>query len=137
MWKLKIAEGGGPHLYSTNNFVGRQTWEFDPHAGTPEDLAEVEAARRNFYQNRHRVKQNSDVLWRSQFLKERNFKQSIPQVRVQDGEEITCEAATSALRRAVRYYAALQASDGHWPAENAGPLYFTAPLVIFNYMICD
>uniref|UniRef100_A0A7N0VL64 Terpene cyclase/mutase family member n=1 Tax=Kalanchoe fedtschenkoi TaxID=63787 RepID=A0A7N0VL64_KALFE len=134
MWKLKIAEGEGPHLYSTNNFVGRQTWEFDPHAGTPEDLAEVEAARRNFYQNRHRVKQNSDVLWRSQFLKERNFKQSIPQVRVQDGEEITCEAATSALRRAVRYYAALQASDGHWPAENAGPLYFTAPLVMCLYI---
>ncbi|CAK7339790.1 unnamed protein product [Dovyalis caffra] len=67
MWRLKIAEGGGDeYLYSTNKFVGRQTWEYDPHAGTPEERAEVEEARLNFYNNRHHVKPSGDLLWRKQ-----------------------------------------------------------------------
>ena len=67
MWKLKTAEGvDGPYLYSTNNYVGRQTWEFDPDAGTPEERAEVEEARQNFYKNRFQVKPSGDLLWRMQ-----------------------------------------------------------------------
>ncbi|KAK9281096.1 hypothetical protein L1049_003989 [Liquidambar formosana] len=135
MWKLKIAEGGNdPYIYSTNNFVGRQTWEFDPDAGTPQERAEVEEARLNFYKNRYQVKPSGDVLWRMQFLKEKNFKQTIPQVKVEDGEEITYETASTTLRRAVHFFSALQASDGHWPAENAGPLFFLPPLVMSMYI---
>ena len=67
MWRLKIAEGGkDPLIFSTNNFVGRRTWEFDPHAGTPQERAEVEAARQNFYNKRFQVKPSSDLLWRMQ-----------------------------------------------------------------------
>jgi hypothetical protein len=42
MWMLKIAEGGKyPYIFSTNNFVGRQIWEFDPQAaGSPQFLQE-------------------------------------------------------------------------------------------------
>lgn len=64
-----------------------------------------------------------------QFLREKQFKQTIPQVKIEDGEEISYENATIALRRSVNFFAALQADDGHWPAENAGPLYFMQPLV--------
>jgi hypothetical protein len=67
MWRLKIAESGkDPYIFSTNNFVGRQIWEFDPRAGTPEERAEVEEARQHFYNNRFHVKPSSDLLWRMQ-----------------------------------------------------------------------
>lgn len=67
MWKLKIAQGGNdPYIFSTNDFVGRQVWEFIPDAGTPEELAQVEAVRANFYKNRFLVKPSSDLLWRMQ-----------------------------------------------------------------------
>ncbi|KAH7515219.1 hypothetical protein FEM48_Zijuj10G0003800 [Ziziphus jujuba var. spinosa] len=56
------------------------------------------------------------------FLRAKRFQQIIPQVKVEDGEVITCEKATTSLRRAVHFFSALQAADGHWPAENAGPL---------------
>jgi beta-amyrin synthase len=64
-----------------------------------------------------------------QFLKEKNFEQTIPQEKVEDGEEITHEKATATLRRAIHFFSALQASDGHWPAELAGVLFFLPPLV--------
>nr|WQY91010.1 OSC1 [Euphorbia humifusa] len=135
MWKLKIADGGNDeYLYSTNSFTGRQTWEFDPQAGTPEERAQVEAARLSFYKNRFQFKPSSDLLWRFQFLREKKFKQTIPQEKIEEGEEITQEKATAALRRAVRFFSALQASDGHWPAENAGPLFFLPPLVMCLYI---
>ncbi|XP_034695887.1 beta-amyrin synthase-like [Vitis riparia] len=135
MWRLKVADGGNdPYIYTTNNFVGRQIWEFDPDCGTPEERAEVEAARENFWKNRFQVKPSSDLLWRMQFLREKNFKQTIPQVKVGDGEEITYETATAAVRRAAHFFSALQASDGHWPAENVGLLYFLPPLVMCLYI---
>uniref|UniRef100_A0A7N2LUX1 Beta-amyrin synthase n=1 Tax=Quercus lobata TaxID=97700 RepID=A0A7N2LUX1_QUELO len=67
MWKLKIGEGkNDPYLFSTNNFAGRQTWEFDPEAGTPEERAEVEEARQNFHKNRRQFPACGDLLWRMQ-----------------------------------------------------------------------
>ncbi|XP_062110952.1 beta-amyrin synthase [Humulus lupulus] len=135
MWRLKIAEGGNdPYIFSTNNFVGRQTWEFDPDAGTPEERAAVEEARLNFFNNRHKIKPSSDLLWRMQFLREKEFKQTIPPIKIEDGEVISYEKATTALKRSVQFLSALQASDGHWPAENAGPLFFLPPLVMCLYI---
>ncbi|KAL0012876.1 hypothetical protein SO802_007984 [Lithocarpus litseifolius] len=135
MWKLKIGEGkNDPYLFSTNNFAGRQTWEFDPEAGTPEERAEVEEARQNFHKNRRQFPACGDLLWRMQFLREKNFKHTIPPVKIEDGEEITYEKATITLRRAVHFYAALQSCDGHWPAENSGPLFFLPPFVLCFYI---
>ncbi|KAL0867313.1 hypothetical protein Bca101_046431 [Brassica carinata] len=131
MWKLKIANGNKeePYLFSTNNFLGRQTWEFDPDAGTAEERAAVDEARRFFFDNRFRVKASSDLIWRMQFLKEKKFEQTIPPAKVGDAKKITSETASNALRRGVSFLSSLQASDGHWPAENAGPLFFLPPLV--------
>ncbi|XP_071730617.1 beta-amyrin synthase 2-like [Rutidosis leptorrhynchoides] len=135
MWRLKIGKGSNdPYLYSTNNFVGRQVWEFDPNEGASEARAEVEQARANFWNNRHKVKPSSDVLWRMQLLRDKGFEQTIPQVKIEDGEEISYEKATTTLKRSVNFFAALQADDGHWPSENAGPLYFMPPLVIVLYI---
>lgn len=67
MWRLKLGEGAtNPYLFSTNNFIGRQTWEFDPDAGTPDERAQVETARQNYYQDRNLRKCSSDLLWRFQ-----------------------------------------------------------------------
>ncbi|CAE5957669.1 unnamed protein product [Arabidopsis arenosa] len=132
MWKLKTGEGNGeddPYLMSTNNFAGRQIWEFDPNGGTSEERVAVEETRQSFYDNRHRVRASSDLLWRMQFLKEKKFEQVIPPVKVDDAEKITNEATTNALRRSVHYFSALQASDGHWPAEITGPLFYVPPIV--------
>lgn len=71
MWKLKIGDGGGhfsEYLYSTNNFVGRQTWEFDPEAGTPEERAEVEKARHEYHKNRFEIKPCGDLLLKFQVV---------------------------------------------------------------------
>lgn len=67
MWKLKVAEGHGPYLYSTNNFVGRQIWEFNPEAGTPEEREEVEKAREYYRNNRRQgVHPCGDMIMRMQ-----------------------------------------------------------------------
>ncbi|KAF4394184.1 hypothetical protein F8388_005818 [Cannabis sativa] len=69
MWKIKYGSGAGEaYLFSTNNFLGRQTFEFDPKAGSPEERAQIGEARLNFYANRHKVKPSSDLICRLQVL---------------------------------------------------------------------
>ncbi|OVA19318.1 hypothetical protein BVC80_521g131 [Macleaya cordata] len=139
MWKLKAADNGGPFgewLFSTNNFVGRQTWSFDPEAGTPEEKAEVEKAREEFYKNRYQVRACGDVLWRLQQLRENKdkFDLSIPPVKIGDDEEITYEAVTTTLRRGVRFFSLMQSDDGHWAANIDAPLFLMPPLVFTLYI---
>lgn len=66
MWRLKIGEGGGPWLLSGSNFLGRQVWEFDPDAGTPDERAEVERLRQAFSQHRSEKRVSHDLFVRMQ-----------------------------------------------------------------------
>ncbi|KAG7603995.1 Terpenoid cyclases/protein prenyltransferase alpha-alpha toroid [Arabidopsis thaliana x Arabidopsis arenosa] len=136
MWRLRIGAKAGddPHLCTTNNFLGRQIWEFDANAGSPAELSEVDQARQNFSNNRSQYKACADLLWRMQFLREKNFEQKIPRVRIEDAKKITFEDAKNTLRRGIHYMAALQSDDGHWPSENAGCIFFNAPFVICLYI---
>lgn len=138
MWRLKIGEfdGNDPYLFSTNNFFGRQTWEFDPDASGLEERAEVEEARKFFYENRFKVKPGSDLIFRLQFLRDKKFRQTVPKVKVEDKDDpvVTHEIATTALKRAVCFYSAFQANDGQWPAQHAGPLFYNPLLIISLYL---
>lgn len=53
----------------------------------------------------------------------------LPRIRVGENEDVNYEAATTAVKKALRLNRAIQVHDGHWPAENAGPLFFTPPFV--------
>ncbi|KAG6779377.1 hypothetical protein POTOM_015757 [Populus tomentosa] len=132
-----VAEGDGPWLFSTNKFVGRQIWRFEPNVWTPEEQAQVKMAREKFRLNRF-SKASSDVLKNFQMglklesrplffavglIKENQIDLRIPPVRLGNGEEISREKVETALRKAVRFTSAIQASDGHWPAEFSGPLF--------------
>ncbi|XP_057761755.1 lupeol synthase-like isoform X2 [Arachis stenosperma] len=133
MWKLKIAEGG-KKLVSGNNFIGRQHWEFDPNAGTPQERAEVERLRQEFTKNRFSIKQSSDLLMRMQLTKE-NQCGAIPEaVKVGEEEKITKEALITTMRRSLTFFSSIQAHDGHWPADFSGPLFFIQPLIMALYI---
>ncbi|KAG8661307.1 cycloartenol synthase [Manihot esculenta] len=130
MWKLKIAEGGNPWLRTTNNHCGRQIWEFDPQLGSPEELLEIQNARQNFTNNRFHQKHSADLLMRFQLGKENPLAEVLPQVKVKDTEDVTEEAVTTTLRRALNFYSTIQAHDGHWPGDYGGPMFLMPGLVI-------
>ncbi|XP_030942936.1 cycloartenol synthase 2 isoform X1 [Quercus lobata] len=130
MWKLKIAEGGSPWLRTLNGHVGRQVWEFDPKLGSPEQLAEIEAARENFTKNRFHKKHSSDLIMRIQFSKENPRDVVLPQVKVKETEDVKEEMVTKTLRRAISFYSTIQAHDGHWPGDYGGPMFLLPGLVI-------
>jgi len=52
-----------------------------------------------------------------------------PPIRMREGEEITEEAVTTTLRRAIKSFSSIQAHDGHWPGEFSGPT-FLLPFVV-------
>ncbi|KAL8141223.1 hypothetical protein V2J09_007244 [Rumex salicifolius] len=130
MWKLKIAEGGSPWLRTLNNHIGRQVWEFDSDAGTPEEINEVEKARDNFRKHRYEKKHSSDLLMRMQLGKENPLREILPQVKVEEGERVTEKIVANTLRRAINFYSTIQAHDGHWPGDYGGPMFLMPGLVI-------
>ncbi|KAL8139696.1 hypothetical protein V2J09_005717 [Rumex salicifolius] len=71
----------------------------------------------------------------SSMRKEKEARRPIPTaVKVETLEEVTEEAVTTTLRRGIDYLCSIQAHDGHWPAEFAGPLFFMPPLIMALYL---
>uniref|UniRef100_A0A0E0BHT1 Terpene cyclase/mutase family member n=1 Tax=Oryza glumipatula TaxID=40148 RepID=A0A0E0BHT1_9ORYZ len=111
MWKLKFGEGASnPLLRSSNGFLGRETWEFDPNGGSPEEHAVVERLRRDFTRNRFTQRDKHEVS------------------NLKDSSEVTEEVLLTSLRRVLDQYSSLQAPDGYWPGGYSGIL-FILPLM--------
>lgn len=56
---------------------------------------------------------------------------SIPLVRLDENEQVNYDTVTTAVKKALRLNRAIQAYDGHWPAENSGSLLYPPPLVSY------
>ena len=54
-------------LFSLNGHVGRNTWTWDPEAGTKAERAAVDRARALFAKHRHEQQHSSDALLRLQY----------------------------------------------------------------------
>ncbi|RVW23145.1 Cycloartenol Synthase [Vitis vinifera] len=118
----------------TTSWEDRYGSLIDPDYGTPEERAEVEAARENFRKNRFPVKPSSDLLWRMQFARENPCVANLPQIKVQDLEEVTEEVVTTTLRRGLNFYSTMQAHDGHWPGDYGGPMFLLPGLVRADFL---
>ncbi|XP_066319981.1 achilleol B synthase-like [Miscanthus floridulus] len=139
MWRLTVGEGSAksPWLQSTNGFLGRAVWEFDPGLGTPEEHAEVERLRRDFTDHRFERRNSADLLMRMQFSKQdssRDDRHPLPQLKkIQVEEQVTEEMALNSLRRALDHFSSLQSSDGHWPGDFSGITIVGPTLIIALY----
>ncbi|KAB2026537.1 hypothetical protein ES319_D06G225900v1 [Gossypium barbadense] len=69
-----------------------------------------------------------------QFLREKKMQQTIPQPKIEDGEEVTYEVTTAAMRRSVHLFLARQSKHGHWPTENSGPMFCFPPSIMSLYI---
>ncbi|KAL3625225.1 Cycloartenol Synthase [Castilleja foliolosa] len=136
MWRLRFSEGGDdPWLTSVNNHIGRQLWEYDQTLGTAEERALVEKARTDFQKSRYETKHSSDLLMRIQFAKDNIGGVNLAQVKIGSEDKISDEKVVITLKRALRFYSTLQAEDGHWPGDYAGPLFLLPGLVISLYIM--
>ncbi|EFJ43592.1 hypothetical protein VOLCADRAFT_96220 [Volvox carteri f. nagariensis] len=134
MWTFVSAgsSGGDPLLRSLNNNKGRQTWEFNEKAGTPELRAEVERLRADFTANKDKQHHSADELLRLQSADRIRAKKHAPPSG-EVPEQLTPERVEAHLNGAISFYECLQQDDGHWPGDYGGPMFLLPGLVIGLY----
>lgn len=138
MWRFLSASAGAPlgadRLFSLNGHQGRQTWEYDPNAGTREERARVEELRAAFAANRHAQKHSADELLRLQAASKVAAKRAAPPAEpLPEGAPVTSERVRAHLEGAAAFYECLQADDGHFPGDYGGPMFLMPGLVIALY----
>lgn len=53
----------------------------------------------------------------------------LPQIKVEKSSDVTVDAVTTTLRRAIKFHSTIQAHDGHWPGDYGGPMFLLPGLV--------
>lgn len=140
MWKLVTSTSPttDPNIRSHNNFIGRQIWEYDAEAGSPQQRQNVENARKAFVRGREGPggkNHSGDELLRLQALKKLEAaKISVPSGILYRKEPVPKERLEGNLRAAVKFYEALQQESGFWAGDYGGPLFLFPALVVGAYV---
>ncbi|KAI7752720.1 hypothetical protein M8C21_019627 [Ambrosia artemisiifolia] len=141
MWKLKLSEGDeDSSVTSVNHHIGRQFWEYDPSAGTPEERSQIETMREEFTRNKLNVKHSSDLLMRFQFASENRSSglqksQAVEAKHDDDDDDDDEEVVVKTLKKALRFYSSLQGEEGSWPGDYGGPLFLLPGLPSVGFII--
>jgi cycloartenol synthase len=65
-----------------------------------------------------------------QFAREHPLKLDLPAIKLDENEDVTEEAVSITLKRAISRFSTLQAHDGHWPGDYGGPMFLMPGLVL-------
>eukprot|EP00775_Hariotina_reticulata_P008841 gene8841-9020_t len=136
MWKFRSAsdQANHPYLVSLNGCKGRQTWEFDATAGSPEQRAKVEELRTKFTADKLVQHHSADELLRLQCAdKIASKKFSPPTAPLEDGDVPSPERVEEHIKGAISFYECLQQDDGHFAGDYGGPMFLMPGLVIGLY----
>jgi cycloartenol synthase len=64
-----------------------------------------------------------------QLAKENNFSLDLQKSKYETTVDTDVPTVTEVLKKALSYFSAIQAHDGHWPGDFPGPLFTTATMV--------
>lgn len=67
-----------------------------------------------------------------QLAKENNFSPDLNKAQNETPVDLTQNTVSEILRKALDYFSAIQAHDGHWPGDFPGPLFTTATMVRYK-----
>jgi cycloartenol synthase len=70
------------------------------------------------------------LLYVLQFAKENPLKLDLPAIKLEENEDVTEEAVSTSLKKAISRFSTLQAHDGHWPGDYGGPMFLMPGLVL-------
>jgi cycloartenol synthase len=64
-----------------------------------------------------------------QLAKENPLQLDLLAMKLDEHEDVTVEAVSTTLKRALNRFSTIQAHDGHWPGDYGGPMFLMPGLV--------